>query len=84
MSHYLFYYSKNITIQLNKRIAALLRIGEKKVKVGGRVDGIHSVIIFMFGVDKADTTRKEFLAMVNENLLLTLNTIRKNTATKVS
>lgn len=34
---------KNITIQLNKRIDALLRIGEKKVKVGGRVDGIHSV-----------------------------------------
>ena len=59
---------KNITIQLNKRIDALLRIGEKKVKVGGRVDGIHSVKIFMFGVDKADTTRKEFLAMVNENL----------------
>ena len=35
---------KKITIQLNKRIDALLRIGEKKVKVGGRVvDGIHSV-----------------------------------------
>ena len=34
---------KNITIQLNKRIDALLRIGEKKVKVDGRVDGIHSV-----------------------------------------
>ena len=34
---------KNITIQLNKRIDALLRIGEKKVKVNGRVDGIHSV-----------------------------------------
>ena len=34
---------KNITIQLNKRIDDLLRIGEKKVKVGGRVDGIHSV-----------------------------------------
>ena len=34
---------KNITIQLSKRIDALLRIGEKKVKVGGRVDGIHSV-----------------------------------------
>ena len=34
---------KNITIQMNKRIDALLRIGEKKVKVGGRVDGIHSV-----------------------------------------
>ena len=34
---------KNITIQLNKRIDALLRIGEKKVKVGRRVDGIHSV-----------------------------------------
>ena len=34
---------KNITIQLNKRIDALLRIGEKKVKVGGRVDGIHGV-----------------------------------------
>ena len=34
---------KNITIQLNKRIDALLRIGEKKVKSRGRVDGIHSV-----------------------------------------
>ena len=34
---------KNITIQLNKRIDELLRIGEKKVKVDGRVDGIHSV-----------------------------------------
>ena len=28
---------KNITIQLNKRIDALLRIGEKKVKARGRV-----------------------------------------------
>ena len=34
---------KNITIQLNKRIDELLCIGEKKVKVNGRVDGIHSV-----------------------------------------
>ena len=35
--------NKNITIQLNRRIDELLRIGEKKVKVNGRVDGIHSV-----------------------------------------
>jgi len=35
--------NKNITIQLNKRIDELLRIGEKKVKVDGRVAGIHSV-----------------------------------------
>ena len=35
--------NKNITIQLNRRIDELLRIGEKKVKVDGRVDGIHSV-----------------------------------------
>lgn len=35
--------NKNITIQLNKRIDELLRIGEKKVKVDGRVNGIHSV-----------------------------------------
>ncbi len=34
---------KNITIQLNRRIDELLRIGEKKVKVNGRVDGIHSI-----------------------------------------
>ena len=34
---------KNITIQLNKRIDALLRIGEKKVKARGRVDDIHSI-----------------------------------------
>ena len=34
---------KNITIQLNRRIDELLRIGEKKVKVGGRVSGIHSL-----------------------------------------
>ncbi len=35
--------NKNITIQINRRIDELLRIGEKKVKVNGRVDGIHSV-----------------------------------------
>ena len=35
--------NKNITIQLNRRVDELLRIGEKKVKVDGRVDGIHSV-----------------------------------------
>ena len=35
--------NKNITIQLNRRIDELLRIGEKKVKVNGRVSGIHSV-----------------------------------------
>ena len=35
--------NKNITIQLNRRIDELLRIGEKKVKVDGRVAGIHSV-----------------------------------------
>ena len=35
--------NKNITIQLNRRIDELLRIGEKKAKVNGRVDGIHSV-----------------------------------------
>ena len=34
---------KNITIQLNKRIDALLRIGEKKVKVGGRVATIRII-----------------------------------------
>ena len=34
---------KNITIQLNRRIDELLRIGEKKVKVDGRAEGIHSV-----------------------------------------
>ena len=34
---------KNITIQLNRRIDELLRIGEKKVKVNGRVEGIHSI-----------------------------------------
>ena len=34
---------KNITIQLNKRIDELLRIGEKKVKVNGVAEGIHSV-----------------------------------------
>ena len=34
---------KNITIQLNKRIDALLRIDEKKVKARGRVDDIHSI-----------------------------------------
>ena len=34
---------KNITIQLNRRIDELLRIGEKKIKVNGRVDGIHSI-----------------------------------------
>ena len=34
---------KNITIQLNRRIDELLRIGEKKVKVNGRVDTIHSI-----------------------------------------
>ena len=34
---------KNITIQLNKRIDELLRIGEKKVKVNGVSEGIHSV-----------------------------------------
>ena len=28
----------------------------------------YGVKTFMFGVDKADTTREEFLAMVNENL----------------
>ena len=31
--------NKNITIQLNRCIDELLRIGEKKVKVNGRVDG---------------------------------------------
>ncbi len=35
--------NKNITIQLNRRIDELLRIGEKKVKVGGRVATINSV-----------------------------------------
>ena len=35
--------NKNITIQLNNRINELLRIGEKKVKVGGVAEGIHSV-----------------------------------------
>ena len=35
--------NKNITIQLNRRIDELLSIGEKKVKVNGRVGGIHSV-----------------------------------------
>ena len=35
--------NKNIPIQLNRRIDELLRIGEKKAKVNGRVDGIHSV-----------------------------------------
>ena len=35
--------SKNITIQLNNRINELLRIGEKKVKVNGVAEGIHSV-----------------------------------------
>lgn len=34
---------KNITIQLNNRINELLRIGEKKVKVNGVAEGIHSV-----------------------------------------
>ena len=34
---------KNITIQLNRRIDELLRIGEKKIKVNRRVDGIHSI-----------------------------------------
>ena len=34
---------KNITIQLNRRIDELLRIGEKKVKVDGRVATINSV-----------------------------------------
>ena len=34
---------KNITIQLNRRIDELLRIGEKKVKVDGRAEGIHSI-----------------------------------------
>ena len=34
---------KNITIQLNRRIDELLRIGEKKVKVNGRVATINSV-----------------------------------------
>ena len=34
---------KNITIQLNRRVDELLRIGEKKIKVNGRVDGIHSI-----------------------------------------
>lgn len=34
---------KSITIQLNKRIDELLRIGEKKVKVNGVAEGIHSV-----------------------------------------
>ena len=34
---------KNITIQLNRRIDELLRIGEKKIKVNGRVDTIHSI-----------------------------------------
>ena len=28
----------------------------------------YGIKTFMFGVDKADTTKKEFLAMVNENL----------------
>ena len=31
--------NKNITIQLNRCIDELLRIGEKKVNVNGRVDG---------------------------------------------
>ena len=35
--------NKNITIQLNNRINELLRIGEKKVKVNGVAEGIHSV-----------------------------------------
>ena len=35
--------NKNITIQLNRRIDELLRIGEKKVKVNGRVATINSV-----------------------------------------
>ena len=35
--------NKNITIQLNRRIDELLRIGEKKVKVDGRVATINSV-----------------------------------------
>ena len=35
--------NKNITIQLNNRINELLRIGEKKVKVNGIAEGIHSV-----------------------------------------
>ena len=35
--------NKNITIQLNRRIDELLHIGEKKVKVGGRVATINSV-----------------------------------------
>ena len=35
--------NKNITIQLNNRINELLRIGEKKVKVDGRVATINSV-----------------------------------------
>ena len=35
--------NKNITIQLNNRINELLRIGEKKVKINGVADGIHSV-----------------------------------------
>lgn len=34
---------KNITIQLNRRIDELLRIDEKKVKVNGRAEGIHSI-----------------------------------------
>ena len=34
---------KNITIQLNKRIDELLRICEKKVKIDGRAEGIHSI-----------------------------------------
>ena len=35
--------NKNITIQLNNRINELLRIGERKVKVNGVAEGIHSV-----------------------------------------
>ena len=35
--------NKNITIQLNNRINELLRIGEKKVKINGVAEGIHSV-----------------------------------------